>query len=87
MPSPRHRRPVAARIHGLNDPRVDVWHSAKVAARLQAASTSGKPVLLRLDEQAGHGVGSTNAQRLLEEADIYSFLLWQFGLAGQKAAD
>jgi prolyl oligopeptidase len=60
---------------------VDVWHSGKTAARLQAASTSGKPILLRLDEQAGHGIGSTAAQRNSKEADIYSFLLWQFGLA------
>ncbi|MEI8327427.1 MAG: prolyl oligopeptidase family serine peptidase, partial [Betaproteobacteria bacterium] len=40
--------PAVLLIHGLNDPRVDVWHSAKAAARLQAASSSGKPVLLRL---------------------------------------
>lgn len=66
-------------IHGLNDPRVDVWHSAKGAARFAAASTSGKPVLLRLDAQAGHGVGSTATQRQQVRADIYAFLLWQMG--------
>ena len=71
--------PAVLLIHGLNDPRVDVWHSAKAAARLQAASSSGKPVLLRLDAQAGHGVGSTAAQRYSQLADLYSFLLWQFG--------
>ena len=71
-------------IHGLNDPRVDVWHSAKAAARLQAASSSGKPVLLRLDGQAGHGMGSTAQQRASELADTYSFLLWQFGLTTLK---
>ena len=71
-------------IHGLNDPRVDVWHSAKAAARLQAASSSGKPVLLRLDGQAGHGMGSTAQQRANELADTYSFLLWQFGLTTLK---
>ena len=65
--------------HGMNDPRVDVWHSAKAAARLQAASSSGKPVLLRLDRQAGHGIGSTDGQRTSKQADTYSFLLWQFG--------
>jgi prolyl oligopeptidase len=66
-------------IHGLNDPRVDVWHSAKAAARLQAATSSGKPILMRLDGQAGHGIGSTAEQRASKLADIYSFLLWQFG--------
>ncbi len=71
--------PAVLVVHGLNDPRVDVWHSAKVVARLQAASTSGKPVLLRLDAQAGHGMGSTSTQRNAMGADIYSFLLWQMG--------
>lgn len=71
--------PAVMLIHGLNDPRVDVWHSAKAAARLQVASTSGKPILLRLDRQAGHGVGSTAKQGYSKQADIYSFLLWQFG--------
>jgi prolyl oligopeptidase len=72
--------PAVLFIHGMNDPRVDVWQSAKAAARLQAASISGKPILLRLDEQAGHGVGSTAQQGFSKLADIYSFLLWQFGM-------
>jgi prolyl oligopeptidase len=71
--------PAVMAIHGLNDPRVDVWHSAKAVARLQAASTSGKPVILRTDAQAGHGIGSTATQRNAQYADIYSFLLWQMG--------
>jgi prolyl oligopeptidase len=71
--------PAVMLIHGLNDPRVDVWHSAKAAARLQAASSSGKPVIMRLDGQAGHGMGSTAGQRASQLGDIYSFLLWQFG--------
>jgi prolyl oligopeptidase len=73
--------PAVLLIHGMNDPRVDVWQSAKAAARLQAASSSGRPILLRLDGQAGHGVGSTARQGFSQRADIYSFLLWQFGRA------
>jgi len=68
-------------VHGVNDSRVDVWHSAKTAARLQAATSSGKPVLLRLDTEGGHGMDSTTTQRIAESADIYSFLLWQMGKA------
>jgi prolyl oligopeptidase len=64
---------------GMNDPRVDPWQPGKMAARLQAASTSGKPVLLRVDFDSGHGVGTPRNQRDEELADIYSFLLWQFG--------
>lgn len=76
--------PAVLLVHGMNDPRVDVWHSAKTAARLQAASTSGRPILLRLDLQAGHGVGSTVTQRNELSADIYAFLLWQMGKTGQR---
>ena len=71
--------PAVLLVHGMNDPRVDVWNSAKAAARLQAATTSGKPILMRLDMQAGHGMGSTATQRIAMSADIYSFLLWQMG--------
>ncbi len=76
--------PAVMLVHGVNDPRVDVWHSSKAAARLQAATTSGKPILLRLDMQAGHGMGSTATQRNAMSADIYSFLLWQMGKATLK---
>lgn len=61
-------------------PRVDVWQSSKTAARFAAASASvkdGRPVLLRLDHEAGHGVGSTRLQRQQETADLYAFLFWQ----------
>jgi prolyl oligopeptidase len=64
---------------GINDPRVDPSQPAKMAARLQAATSSKKPVLLRIDYDAGHGVGSTRAQHDLEFADEMSFLLWQAG--------
>ncbi|HEX6623521.1 MAG TPA: prolyl oligopeptidase family serine peptidase, partial [Pyrinomonadaceae bacterium] len=64
---------------GINDPRVDPWLPAKMAARLQAATSSGKPVLLRVDYEAGHGVGSTRRQFAEEITDIMTFLLWQFG--------
>jgi prolyl oligopeptidase len=79
------RYPAVMLTHGVNDPRVEVWHSAKMAARLKAATGSvanAKPVLLRLDYDAGHGVVSTRNQRNAELADVYSFLLWQFGEQG-----
>ncbi|HLX95385.1 MAG TPA: prolyl oligopeptidase family serine peptidase [Verrucomicrobiae bacterium] len=65
---------------GINDPRVEPWQSAKMAARLQAATTSGKPILLRVDYEAGHGIGSTKKQNEEQRADVWTFLLWQFGL-------
>jgi prolyl oligopeptidase len=66
---------------GFNDPRVVSWEPGKMAARLQAATSSSKPVLLRVDYDAGHGIGSTKTQREQELADEWSFALWQFGLA------
>ena len=71
--------PAVMLVHGMNDPRVDVWQSAKAAARLQQATSSGKPVFMRIDMQAGHGVGSTARQAASQLGDIYAFLLWQFG--------
>jgi prolyl oligopeptidase len=66
---------------GVNDPRVDPWQMAKMTARLQAATSSGKPVLLRVDYAGGHGtMGATRAQALEQFADEWSFLLWQFGV-------
>jgi prolyl oligopeptidase len=69
------RYPAVLLTAGLNDPRVAVWHPAKMAARLQAATTSGRPVLLRVDPDAGHGYGSTHAQHDELTADILAFLL------------
>jgi len=65
---------------GANDPRVAPWQAAKMAARLQAATTSGKPILLRVDYDAGHGLGSTKSQGDTELADEESFLFWQLGV-------
>lgn len=64
---------------GINDPRVDPMQPAKMTARLQSATSSKRPVLLRVDYDAGHGMGSTRSQHDLEYADEMSFLLWQFG--------
>ncbi len=72
--------PAILLTHGINDPRVEPWESAKMTARLQAASASRKPVLFRVDYSAGHGIGSTREQYLRESADTYAFLFWQFGL-------
>ena len=65
---------------GANDPRVAPWQAAKMAARLQASTKSSKPVLLRVDYDAGHGLGSTKTQRDEELADEVAFLLWQLGV-------
>ncbi|HVC00086.1 MAG TPA: prolyl oligopeptidase family serine peptidase [Candidatus Dormibacteraeota bacterium] len=65
---------------GMNDPRVAPWMPAKMAARLQAATSSGKPVLLRVNYQGGHGFGATRKQEEDLYADFLSFFFWQFGM-------
>lgn len=65
---------------GANDPRVVIWQAAKMAARLQAATSSGKPILLRVEFQGGHGMGSTQQQFNEEYADTFAFLCQQMGI-------
>jgi len=80
--------PAVLCVTGATDPRVAPWHVAKFAARLQAASASRKPVLLRVDFDAGHGMGSTRTQADALAADMYAFVLWQTGAKGfQPKAD
>ncbi len=71
--------PAVIGVTGAHDPRVEPWIVAKMIARLQAATSSGKPVLLRVDFDAGHGEGSSRTQYLDERADEWTFLLWQLG--------
>ena len=78
--------PAVIFAHGINDPRVDIWQSLKTGARFQKASASDRPILLRLDDQAGHGIGSTVSQLLAETADVYAFLLWQMDQPGFQPA-
>src|SRR3546814_20808203 len=68
--------------HGVQDPGVVVGNSSKFTSRVNKASSSGLPVLLRLDYESGHGVGSTQSQLNAERADLISFMLWQFGEPG-----
>jgi len=70
--------PAVMAFIGLNDRRVSNWHSGKFVARLQATKTQA-PVLLRVESEGGHGVGSTRDQSVEMLADTYSFLLWRFG--------
>ncbi|MBA2571558.1 MAG: S9 family peptidase, partial [Gemmatimonadetes bacterium] len=60
---------------GLNDPRVPPWQPGKMAAALQTATTSGRPVLLRVDDAEGHGAASTDDQFRRLVADFLVFAL------------
>jgi prolyl oligopeptidase len=74
------RYPAILFEHGVNDTRVDVWMSTKAATRFIAGNPNGKPVLMRLEYDAGHGVGSTRSQAQQRTTDRWSFFLWQAGM-------
>jgi prolyl oligopeptidase len=57
-----------------SDTRVDPMHARKMAARLQAATASGQPVLLRLEARAGHGAGKPLSKVLDELTDTWTFV-------------
>ena len=65
---------------GENDGRVDPYNSRKMAARLQAANPAGRPVLLRMSMDTGHGQGTPLKTRVEEQADEYAFLMAQLGM-------
>jgi len=72
--------PPALFLTGANDPRVDPMQSRKFVARLQAASVSGAPILLRTSSSSGHGIDMALAERITENVDVYSFLFYQLGV-------
>jgi prolyl oligopeptidase len=84
--SPYHRvkdataYPAVLMLTGENDGRVDPWHSRKMAARLQAASNSGRPILLRISMDTGHGQGTALATQVEEDADRFAFLMNELGM-------
>ncbi|MEO7208447.1 MAG: prolyl oligopeptidase family serine peptidase, partial [Steroidobacteraceae bacterium] len=67
----------------LNDPRVSPWEPAKFAAALQASGTPD-PVLLRIDANAGHSIGSTRTQMDQLTGDWIAFVFWRAGKQGWR---
>ena len=66
---------------GANDTQKASQELSQMAARLQAASASGHPVLLRTDAEAGHGIGTALSAEIEKDTDIYTFLVDQLGMA------
>ena len=84
--SPYHRvvggtpYPAVLLTAGEFDPRVDGYHAKKMTARLQAATSSDGPVLLRI-ESGGHGVGQSLDQMVGQLSDVHAFAFAQLGVA------
>jgi prolyl oligopeptidase len=75
--------PAVFLLTGANDGRVDPAHSRKMAARLQAATSSKRPVLLQIQFDSGHGVGDNLSDAINRSADVYAFLFEQLGMKYQ----
>jgi prolyl oligopeptidase len=71
--------PACLFLTGANDPRVDPANSRKMVARLQAATASKLPVLLRTSSSTGH-IGTPLDERIAEDADVYAFLFHELGV-------
>ncbi|WP_174299620.1 S9 family peptidase [Caulobacter sp. S45] len=68
--------PAVLATGGLSDPRVTYWEPAKWVARLRAHSTSDRPILLKINMEAGHGGASGRFDFLKEIAFDYAFAIW-----------
>ena len=72
--------PAVFLLAGEHDGRVNPAHSRKMTARLQAATGSGRPVILRLSAASGHGMGTSLTERIAQKADVLAFLFDQLGM-------
>ena len=73
--------PSVLMMTGANDGRVAPYHSRKMTARLEEATKSDNPILLRTSSSAGHGQGTALSERIKQVADIYSFLIAQLNMS------
>src|SRR3989441_141 len=74
------RYPAILLLTGDNDHRVNPMQSRKMTARLQAATRSGRPVLLRTSVSSGHGIGTALDEQIEQSTDAYTFLFDQLGV-------
>jgi prolyl oligopeptidase len=80
---PRNDYPAVMFFTGDSDTRVDPLHARKMTALLQAASKSGRPVLLHYSLTGGHSAGVSVDQQIQDYADELTFLWTE---TGQPAA-
>jgi len=64
-----------------HDDRVVPAHSFKFASALQAAQSCDNPVLISIESKAGHGAGKPTSKLIDDEADKWSFMLYNMGLS------
>jgi len=67
-------------LAGEKDGRVNPSNSRKMTARLQAATASANPILVRLSRASGHGMGTALSEKIAQQADVFAFLFEQLGM-------
>ncbi|UCF19168.1 MAG: S9 family peptidase [Gemmatimonadota bacterium] len=72
--------PATLFITGDSDTRVAPLHARKMAALVQEATASDRPVLLKYDTKSGHSGGTPVSRQIEDSADTFSFLMWQLGM-------
>lgn len=72
--------PATLVMTGDHDDRVVPAHSFKFAATLQAANTTNKPTLIRIDSKAGHGAGKPIGKVIEAQTDMWSFVMYNLGM-------
>ncbi len=77
--------PAVLMLTGATDGRVNPMHSRKFTAALQAATSSGLPILLRTSANSGHGIGSSLSERIAQQTDELAFLFDQLGMTRKVA--
>ena len=80
------RYPAVLMLTGANDPRVEPMQSRKMIARLQAATASDAPILLRTSDTSGHGIGTPLDELIGETVDAYAFIFDQLGVDFRSSA-
>lgn len=65
---------------GDHDDRVVPAHSFKFVAELQAKQKGSNPVMIRIETNAGHGAGTPVSKIIEQQADIFAFTLYNFGI-------
>ena len=69
---------------GENDGRVNPAQTRKMTARLQQATVSQRPILLRSSSSSGHGVDTALDEQIAIDTDVFAFLFDQLGLGSNS---
>ena len=72
---------------GAVDHRCPPWQSRTFAARLQESTTADRPILLRIWEDAGHGLASGRDTLFAQNLEWLAFLMKRLGMRPATSAE